>query len=109
MPKLLDVTTKRDILLACRTVRPSDLYTNDDLTPLRANLLFLLRRAKSRANGKIVTCGSSNGNVYAFIKPPGELARNQKTYIKSMERLESLCDRELGISLRELTEDVSKE
>ena len=69
MLKLNDEGIKQDIISACRTVRPPDLYANDDLTPFRARLLYLLRRAKSKSNGKLVACGSSKGNVYAFIKP----------------------------------------
>ena len=107
MLKLHEGSVKRDIQSACRIVKPSELYTNDDLTPHRANLLYLLRRAKRRANGKIVACGSADGSVYAFIRSTGESTRNQKVYIKSMERLVSLCDRELGIPLRELTEGLS--
>ena len=109
MLKLRDEDTKRDILSACRTVKPSDLYANDDLTPLRANMLYLLRRAKSKSSGKLVACGSSNGNVYAFIKPPNDSGRNQKVYIKTMDKLKSLFDRELGITLSELTEGVTQE
>ena len=80
MLKLRDESTKLDILSACRSVKPADLYANDDLTPLRASLLYLLRRAKSRSNGKLVACGSWNGNVYAYIKPPNGTARNQNLF-----------------------------
>ena len=107
--KLRDEDTKQSILSVCRSVKPADLYPNDDLTPLRAKLLYLLRRAKSRSNGKLVACGSSRGNVYAFIKPPNPTARNQKVYIKTMEKLNYLCSRELGIPLSELSEDIFTE
>ena len=90
MLKLHDDGIKRDIQSACRSVKPTNLYANDDLTPLRANLLYLLRRAKRRANSRVIACGSSNGNVYAFIKPTDESARNRKVHVKSMDRLESL-------------------
>ena len=109
MLKLHDDGIKRDIQSACRSVKPSDIYANDDLTPLCANQLYLPRRAKRKANSKIVACGSSNGNIYAFIKCPKESAGSQKVYIKSMDRLESLCYLELGIPLRELREGVTGE
>ena len=101
MLKLHDGSIKHDIQSACRTVRPPDFYANDDLTPHRANLLYLLRQAKRKAGSKLVSCGSVNGSVYALIKPDSA-ARNQRVYIRSMDRLESLCSRELGISLCEL-------
>ena len=106
--KLKDEDTKRDLLSAFRAVKPTDLYGNDDLTPTRARLLYLLRQAKKKTNGKMVACGSINGIVYAFIKPPSSSARNQKVYVKDMASLESLCERVLGISLSALTVDANQ-
>ena len=103
MLKLRENDTKRDIMSACRTVRPPDLYANDDLIPSRARILYLLRQAKRKSGGKLAACGSQNGNVFAIIKPPNESARNQKVFIRTMSTLESLCERELKISLGELT------
>ena len=99
MLKLRDVNTKQDMQSACRTLRPADLYANDDLTPTRANLLYLLRRAESKSNGRIVACGSLNGTVYALFSPLSDSARKQKVFINTMDRLESLCERELGVSI----------
>ena len=104
--KLRDEDIKRDILSACRTTKPSDMYANEDLIPSRARLLYLLRRARVKSSGRIAACGSSNGNIYALIKPPDLSARPQRTFVKSMGRLESLCS-DLGISFPELMEGVS--
>ena len=82
MIKLRDEDVKRDILSACRTVRPPGLYANDDLTPYRAKILFILRKAKNKSDGKLTACGSQNGNVYAFLKPSNG-ARSQKDVHKN--------------------------
>ena len=51
MLELRDSRTKSDIIHACRTTKPTNMYANEDLIPLRAKLLYLLRRAKHKANG----------------------------------------------------------
>ena len=107
--KLRDGDTKRDILSAFRTKKPADFYANEDLIPLRAKLLYLLRRAKPRSNGKLVACGSSNGNVYAFIKPINDAPRNQKIFVKNMDKLESLCEKEFEFPLSVLTGEISNQ
>ena len=107
--KLCDEETKRDILSACRTVKPPDMFANDDLTPMRAKILYLLRQAKAKSGGKLVTCGSSSGNVYAFIKPPDSTSKNQKIYVKTMDKLESLCRCALDVSLADLVGGTNRD
>ena len=68
--------TKRDIISACRMVKPKNFYDNDDLTPLRSELLYVIRQAKKRHPSKIVACGSHDGKVFMFLKPPNPSARN---------------------------------
>ena len=101
MLKLRDESITTDILTACRTIKPQDMYANEDLIPSRAKLLYLLRQAKSRSGGRLTACGSIKGNVYALLKPPNKTARSQRIFINTMSRLESLCSRELGISFAE--------
>ena len=43
MIRFRDRRDRYDLLLACKRVKPSDLYVNDDLTPFRSNILFTLR------------------------------------------------------------------
>ena len=107
MLKLRDQQQKIDLLAACRRVKPTDMYANDDLTPIRSNILFNLRHAKRRSDGKIVSCGSIDGKVYAYIKPSSPMARNQRMFINDVEKLEELCTRHLGISITELPMGLS--
>lgn len=105
---LQDEDTKRDILLACRRVRPKGLYANEDLTPHRASLLFAVRRAKKEANGKIAGCGSINGRIFAYLKPPNPEARQQRVFIDNFDRLRNLCQQELIINYDNLLSDVHR-
>ena len=105
MIKLRDRETKRDIMSAFRTVKPKNLYANDDLTPQRARLLYLLRVAKRRCGGIITACGSIDGEVYVYLKPPNPTARSRRLLVNSMERLEDLCRRELNTNTAALTDE----
>ena len=55
---------KNDLLQACISGTPRDLYINESLTPGRAKVLFTLRLAKRRFPDKIAACGSHDGRVY---------------------------------------------
>lgn len=103
MIKLRDQEVKKDIMSAFRTIKPSRLYANDDLTSHRAKLLHLLRVAKRKYSTKITACGSMDCNVYAYLKPPNPSARSQRVFINSMRKLDELCIRELSTSLAALT------
>ena len=43
MVKLHNYESKRYIQAACRTVKPSDFFANDDLIPVRSSMLYALR------------------------------------------------------------------
>ena len=69
MIKLCDPGLKNDILTACRRAKPSGLVANDDLPPVRANILYILRQAKRRSNGMIVSCqrwALNTSNVFKY-------------------------------------------
>lgn len=102
MLKLRDRYQKADLQTACRRAKPTDLYANDDLTPSRANILFNLRHAKRRSNGKIVSCGSIDGRVFAYIRSSSPMAKHQRMFINDEAKLEELCTQHLGIPITEL-------
>ena len=52
----------------------TDLYVNENLTPLRSTILYVLRMAKRKFPSIITGCGSNDGSVYAFLKPLNSLA-----------------------------------
>ena len=91
---------------AFRSVEPPNVYSTEDLPPFRAGLLFLLRRAKKISNGKLTGCGSLNANVFAYIVTPDPTAKSQKVHVRTMEKLEFLCDA-IGIIFSALTDGIS--
>ena len=102
MLKFHDKRDRDDVLLSCKRCKPTDLYVNEDLTPRKSNILFALRRVRRKSNGRISECGSLNGRIYAYIRPPNQSERHQRVFIDSMERLDSICQREFGIALSEI-------
>ena len=106
MLKLRDDETKKDVKSAFRSIKPPNVYSNEDLPPSRARLLCLLRQAKKISKGKLTGCGSLNGNVFAYIVPTDATGKSQKVFVRTVEKLESLCD-VIGISFSALTDGLS--
>ena len=103
MLKLCNSEIKKDILGACRGVKPLGLFINDDLIPSRATILFALRQAKKKFPSKIAAaCGSQDGRVFAFVKPPNPSAKNQKIFVNSMQKLEEFCSDTLNVQCENL-------
>ena len=96
MLRLASYEAKVDILSACRTVKPADMYANDDLTPSKASLLYLIRSVKKKFPTKITACGSSDGRLYLFLKPPDSSARNQRVHINSLLQFNRICEQTFG-------------
>ena len=67
--KLCRRDLKRDILFACRIIRPN-MYVNEYLTPVRSTILYVLRRAKKTHGGRIKGCNTIGGRVFAWVKTP---------------------------------------
>ena len=92
--KLCRRDIKNDIMKACRTIKPKNLYANESLTRVRSTALYGLRQAKLKYPNIIAGCGSSEGRVYAWIKPPrpnAPNAKNTRIMINSMERFMEFC------------------
>ena len=96
MIRFRNIEDRDDLMSVCKRRKPHNLYANEDLTAYKANLLFSLRQVRKKSNGKITACGSMSGRVFAYLKPPNESGRNQRIFIDSMEKLDELCQRELG-------------
>ena len=108
MVRFHDRSVRDDVLSACRRVKPSNLFANEDLIPSRSRVLYMLRQVRRKSNGKITACGSQNGRVFAFMKSPTPTARDQKIFINSMDFLDQICEKELGAPLSSLCGDIDK-
>ena len=97
MVQLLTHDRKNDMLQACRKVKPPNLYINDDLIPIRSKIQYALRQIKKSRTDRIAYCGSWEGRVYIWLKPPNSSAPNQRVFINSIDRYRKLCSDELKI------------
>ena len=102
MMRLANADIKRDIISSCRTLKPANLFANDDLTPMKSSILYTLRQCKKRFPTKVAGCGSRDSRVFIYLKPPNPSARDQRVYIDNIFKLDELCTREFNMSSREL-------
>ena len=91
--------TKENIMKSCRTVKPTNLYVNEFLTPIRQTIAYVLRRAKKECPEVISGSTTFEGKNIVWIKParpntPG--AKNFKMVINTKERLDELCTKTLN-------------
>ena len=100
--KLTDSDIKRDVLSSCRTIKPMNLFSNDDLTPMKSTILYALRQCKKRFPLKVAGCGSRDSRVFVYLKPPNPSARNQRMFIDNLFKLDEFCTREFNTSSSEL-------
>ena len=98
----MNYEVKRDHMIAFRTAKPAHLFGNDDLTPVKASLLFKRRQLKKKRSEKVAGCGSRESKLFILLKPPASDARPQRMFIRSEEHLNEVCVRTLGASLDDL-------
>lgn len=94
--KLSSKDIKNDIRGACRSVKPSNLYVNESLIPSRSKILYALRSAKRQFPDKVAACGSVEGKVYCWLKPPSPPGNNSRVFINTMAKLEEICSSFIG-------------
>ena len=100
--------TKLDLMKACKTVKPKNIYINESLTRLRAFALYGLRKAKKKFPSKIAGYGFYEGIVYAWVKPPNSTdtrASNGKMWINTCDQFKDFCDRVLNCDPTELVDN----
>ena len=67
MFKLCNRDVKLNILKSCKVVKPKKFYINENLTPLRNTILYVMRQAKKKHPNVINSCNSSDGSVVAWL------------------------------------------
>lgn len=105
--KLCRRDLKKDIISACRQLRPK-MFVNESLTPIRNTIMYGLRKAKRDHPDKISGCSSIDGRVMVWIKPLNEStpgARDTRMFVNSREKLELLCSDILKVPLESLVEN----
>ena len=89
--KLCRRDIKRDIMTACREMKPP-FYINESLTPIRSTILFVLRKARSKFPQKIGSCKSFDGNVTAFIPDSINIGSDRPRYRRVVVNTKSALD-----------------
>ena len=98
--KLCRKDLKRDILSACRQMKPK-FYANESLTPLRSTILYVLRKMRRLHNNRIRGCSSIDGKVCAWVRPQGAqvATRDVRVFINNRDKLASFCKQHTGEEL----------
>jgi len=97
---------RKQLLSACRSVKPTGFYANENLTSARASVLYSLRRLKRKFPGKILSCGSDEGRVYVWMKPPNENARNLRIFVNDYVKFDEICFKDLNVQPNEFKSDI---
>ena len=108
MPQGEDVTDKRSIFVqfiskdkkvevfdAIKAIKPNGLYLNENLSPTRNSIMYVLRKVKKDFPDKVSGCRSIDGNVYVWVKPPNPSAhdaRNARMQVNSFQKLDKFCN-----------------
>lgn len=106
--KLRSSELKNDLLQSARRVKPQGLFLNENLTPGRSSLLYVLRRAKKSHPEKIDACGSHDGRVYVWVRSPVPGAKNFKVVINSELKLEGFLEKTIGVQMGEFLSKSDK-
>ena len=92
--KLCRMETKQDLLKACSAVKPRNFYKSESLIRKRSTVLYGLRQARKKHPNIIGGCGSQDGKVYAWIRPPKPnalQARNIRILVKKTAKNLRIC------------------
>lgn len=95
------VGLRNDVLVTARRVKPGGLYVNENLTPGRSTILYVLRRVKKSHPEKIDACGSHDGKIYVWLRSSTPNAKNSKIFINSENKLENFLEKSIGAKLCE--------
>ena len=91
---------KADVLRACKAVKPTNLFVNESLTPIRQNISFALRKAKKEFPLLISGTTSLEGKVYCWVKPPNPGApgaKDTRVAINNSAEIKDFYRKTLGI------------
>ena len=105
--KVVNTQVKTDLMLACKSSKPTNLYLNDNLTPTRARILFTLRQAKKKKPNVVQGCTSVRGDIFAWIKSPNPSGKNPRILLNSWDKLSDFCEKYLSMKADDLIHHIS--
>ena len=99
---------KVDIMKACRSVKPANLFVNEFLTPQSQTIAYVLRKAKKDFPSIVSGSTTLEGKNYVWIKAPNQNVRGAKDLrmaITSHSRLVEFCTKTLQKPLSYFVEE----
>ena len=103
--KLADEETKSDILSGNKSIRPSGLYINENLTSNRRSILYVLRRAKKDFPNIVKGCTSINGDIFAWVKSTS--TRDRRIMVNNFRSLDKFCNEIINSSIASYLPDFT--
>ena len=76
-----------------------DIYINEDLTPRRSTVMYVLRKLRRSHSDKVTGCSSAEGVVYAWVKPLVATVQNQRDIrmrVNGYDNLVEFCNTYIG-------------
>ena len=105
--KLRSRELRNEIIQICKSVKPTDLYINENLTPTRSRIVRVLRQQKRCHAPMIAGCGSMGGRVYVWIKPSDSTGKSAKFFVNTWNKLQEFCEKILKTQLDELQRNAT--
>ena len=93
---------KYKVLNKARQAKPENFYISESLTPTRQTITRVVRKAKTEFPAIVSGYNTVDGSIYVWVKPPNPdapNARNSRTLINTMEKLEEFCQRNFQLSV----------
>ena len=103
--KLCRRELKYDLISASKSIKPMNIYINENPTPTKNNILFVLRLTRRKYPNIVSGCSTHDGKVYARVTPPNPEAtgaRDTKMFINTQKKLNLFCQKNLNIDAEEL-------
>ena len=104
--KLVDEDTKHDIISCNKSVRPNGIYINDNLTPIRRLILYVLRKAKKDFPNIVTGCSSINGDLFVWIKS-NNASRDRRLLVNNFKTLDKFCSEIIDTTVANYLPDFS--
>ena len=92
---------KQNLVACCKATKPK-FFVNEDLTPEKQTMMFVVRQAKRKHPNTVTGCACIDGRIYAWVKLPNESSndqRDRRICINSLEKLKSFCTDTVGFGL----------
>jgi len=83
---------KRDITFACKQTKPN-FYINEQLTPTRTTIMYVLRKAKREFPNQILNARSTDGNITLFLAADTPNSSPRRINVNTRATLEDILQK----------------